>query len=57
MSRNLPLISVRGIILLILALLNGTILLFGYASDTRFYWGLILSSPLLLLALYIFSAG
>ncbi len=52
MPRNQKTISASGGILLILVLLTGILLQAGYVNDQRFYWGLIISLPLLLLAIY-----
>lgn len=52
MLPNQKAISVSGIIILFLVLLNGILLQSGFLTDKRFYWGLVVSIPLLLLAIY-----
>lgn len=51
MSRNQHLISTSGTILLILLLVNAIILRSGITVDKRIYWWLILTLPLLFLAI------
>jgi len=52
MSRNQEQISASGIIILILVLLNVIILKTAFLHDAQIYWGLMISLPLLLIAIF-----
>src|SRR6187401_85640 len=52
LQRNQRMIPAGGIILLILALLNGIILTYAYTNNPQLYWWLVISIPLLLAATY-----
>ena len=52
MSRNQEKISASGIIILILVLLNVIILKTAFIQDAQIYWGLIISMPLLAIAIF-----
>jgi glutamate synthase domain-containing protein 2 len=52
MSRNQQWFSVSGAIVCTLVLLNGVILQSAYVGNSNLYWLLLVSVPLLLLAIY-----
>lgn len=52
MSRDQKMISLSGAIVTTLVLLNTILLKSAYLDDSRYYWGLLLSFPLLLLAIH-----
>ena len=52
MSRNPEKVSASGIIILILVLLNAIILKSAFIHDSQIYWGLVISLPLLLIAIF-----
>src|SRR5690348_762522 len=52
MSRNQLMVPVSGAIIVILVLLNGIILQWAYVNGDKYYWALLVSFPLLLLAIY-----
>src|SRR6476620_8924356 len=51
MIRNSKQVSVRNMILIILVLLNAVILSKGFTTNEKWYWLLIISLPLLLIAI------
>jgi len=52
MSENNRKISVRNSIILIAALLNAIIIKYAYTGKQELYWILLLTIPMLILALY-----
>jgi hypothetical protein len=52
MSRNQEKVSASGIIILILVMLNVIILKTAFIHDARIYWGLVITLPLLLIAIF-----
>jgi len=52
MSRNQEKVSAGGIIILILVMLNVIILKTAFIHDAQIYWGLTITLPLLLIAIF-----
>ena len=52
MSRNQEKVSANGIIILILVMLNVIILKTAFINDAQIYWGLTITLPLLLIAIF-----
>jgi hypothetical protein len=52
MSRNQEKVSANGIVILILVMLNVIILKTAFINDAQIYWGLIITLPLLLIAIF-----
>ena len=52
MARNQQWLSVSGTIVGILVLLNGVIVQLAYTGNSNLYWLLLVTLPLLLLAIY-----
>jgi len=52
MSRNQEKVSASGIIILILVMLNVIILKTAFIHDAQIYWGLVITLPLLLIAIF-----
>ncbi len=52
MLRNQEKVSASGIIILILVMLNVIILKTAFIHDAQIYWGLIISLPLLFIAIF-----
>lgn len=51
MSRNQMVVSVSGPMLAFMVLLNGIIVKTGYLHDQRYYYALLVTLPLLVIAL------
>jgi len=52
MSRNQERVSASGIVILILVMLNVIILKTAFIHDAENYWGLVITLPLLLIAIF-----
>jgi hypothetical protein len=52
MSRNQEKVSANGIVILILVMLNVIILKTAFINDAQIYWGLVITLPLLLIAIF-----
>jgi len=52
MSRNQEKVSANGIVILILVMLNTIILKTAFINDAQIYWGLVITLPLLLIAIF-----
>jgi len=52
MSRNQEKVSANGIVILILVMLNVIILKTAFIHDAQIYWGLAITLPLLLIAIF-----
>ena len=52
MSRNQEKVSASGIVILILVMLNVIILKTAFIHDAEIYWGLVITLPLLLIAIF-----
>ena len=51
MTRNHKIVSISGITLLLMLLINTVILRHAYTSNTDWYWVLIITLPLLIIAI------